>query len=357
MDTQAQEPILELNGIYKSFVDKTGDKVGVLQDISLAIPQGSITGIIGKSGAGKSTLLRCMNLLERPDQGNVFFEGTDLTQAPRDILRQKRHHLGMIFQHFNLLSRRTLEDNVALPLEIAGHPKAKRRKTAQSLLNRLGLSDRENDYPSNLSGGQKQRVAIARALAGNARVLLCDEITSALDPETTTDILHLLRTLRDELNLTIILITHEMSVIRAICDHVFVMDAGKVAEQGPAEHIFSRPKHPATQALLKPFLKQSIPEFIQDRLQEKLCETKENKAILRLIFSGASAQEPLVSQFIRKAHTDVNILAGFMDQIGDTTFGTLVVEIPNNPAILEQTCTFLSTRGVAVEQLGFITHD
>lgn len=351
------EAILDLRGIHKHFLSKRGEKTGVLQGISLRVDRGSITGIIGKSGAGKSTLLRCMNLLERPDQGQVFFEGTDLTTCSAETLRQKRHSLGMVFQHFNLPARRTVLENVLLPTEIAKGNLKEARMAAIKILEDLGLGKKLDHYPAQLSGGQKQRLAIARVLAGNAKVLLCDEITSALDPETTEDILHLLRDLRECYALTIILITHEISVIRSICDHVAVIDAGNIVERGTAESIFANPTHATTQSLLKPFLKRSIPEFIRGRLLSEPAEGKPHKAVFKLTFSGYSASEPLVSQFIREAHTDVNILSGFMDQIGSTTFGTLVIDLPNKSAVIDKTRTFLTRHEASIEPLGYISHD
>lgn len=350
------EPILDLQGIHKHFHNKHGEKTSVLRGVSLTVDRGSIAGIIGKSGAGKSTLLRCMNLLERPDAGHVFFEGVDLTQCSAETLRQKRHYLGMIFQHFNLPARRTILENVLLPTEISRGNLKEARVSALKILEDIGLGDKLDCYPAQLSGGQKQRLAIARALAGNAKVLLCDEITSALDPETTEDILHLLRDLRKRYALTIILITHEISVIRSVCDQVAVIDAGDIIERGTAESIFANPTHPTTQSLLKPFLKRSIPEFIRGRLLDKPSRSLPHKAVFKLSFSGDSASEPLVSQFIREAHTDVNILSGFMDQIGSTTFGTLVVELPNEPQIIEKTRAFLTPHAVSIELLGYISH-
>lgn len=351
------ETILDLQGIHKHFLNKHGKKTGVLEGVSLKVNRGSITGIIGKSGAGKSTLLRCMNLLERPDAGHVFFEGVDLVRCDAETLRQKRHHLGMIFQHFNLPARRNVLENVLLPTEIAKGDLKQARIDAVKILEDLGLGDKLDHYPSQLSGGQKQRLAIARALAGSAKVLLCDEITSALDPETTEDILHLLRDLRKRYALTIILITHEISVIRSICDQVAVIDSGNIVEQGTAEAIFANPTHSTTQSLLKPFLKRSIPEFIRERLLETPSANNAHKAVFKLSFAGDSANEPLISQFIREAHTDVNILSGFMDQIGATTFGTLIIDLPNQAEIIEKTQTFLTHHGVSIEPLGYLAHD
>lgn len=240
---------IELRNLSKTYSVKNGT-VSALKDISLTIPQNDIFGVIGLSGAGKSTLVRCINLLEKPDGGEIIIDGQNLLKLSAEQLRLRRQKIGMIFQHFNLLEQQTVLENVCFPMEIRRIPPAQRRKKAMELLEKVKLADKANVYPSQLSGGQKQRVAIARVLANEPDILLCDEATSALDPETTKTILNLLKTIHDSMGITIVIITHEMRVIQEICTHVAVLDKGTVQEQGSVQEIFTNPKSKAAKRLL-----------------------------------------------------------------------------------------------------------
>lgn len=344
--------IISLKNLNKRFLLGKNEIVA-LHNITMDIVRGSIVGIIGKSGAGKSTLLRCINDLEEPDSGTVFFENQNLTNISSKQLRRIRHEIGMIFQNFNLLQLRTVFQNVALPLEIASYPKETLMARVRECLKLVGLSDRETAYPNELSGGQKQRIAIARALASQAKVLLCDEATSALDPETTAEILHLLRDLNKRLGITIILITHEINVIRDICDYVFVMDHGKIVEQGDIENIFATPTHEITRSFINSIVNSNIPEVIKTLLVNQPSGPNFD-IVLRLIFRGGSAEKPILSQFIRNYGTDINIAAGYLDHIGQSTFGTLIVTLPNKKEIIHNATEFLASQGVKTETLGFI---
>tara|TARA_B100001248_G_C27399874_1_gene469240 strand:+ start:19484 stop:20572 length:1089 start_codon:yes stop_codon:yes gene_type:complete len=346
------EPLITLKGIHKRYEHK-GKPIHALQDVSMEIPQGSITGIIGRSGAGKSTLLRCINALEKPDQGDVLFEDKDLLKCSREQLREARHHIGMIFQHFNLLSRRTVLENVLLPLEITGTLNTESRKYALECLTLVGLEERIDAYPAQLSGGQKQRVAIARALAGKVRVLLCDEATSSLDPETTQDILQLLKNLNRDLDLTVVLITHEISVIRDICHTVYVMDQGRILEQGAVENIFAHPQSALTKNFVQSIFNRDIPEVIQENLSSGP-EWAPSDIVLRLIFAGETAKRPVISQLIHEYDAAINIVSGHLDHIGQSMFGTLIISIPHKSSSLDKALEFLSQQHIQVETLGYI---
>jgi len=245
--------MIELREITKRFQQKNRE-VTALDEVSLTVPEGKIFGVIGASGAGKSTLIRCVNLLERPTSGAVIVDGKDLMSLSNSALARERRHIGMIFQHFNLLSSRTVFDNIAFPLELDGWSREQIRARVEELLALVGLAEKANDYPASLSGGQKQRVAIARTLATSPKVLLCDEATSALDPATTKSILRLLKDINERLQITILLITHEMKVVRHICDEVAVISAGKLIEQGPVDEVFSHPKHELTREFIHDYV-------------------------------------------------------------------------------------------------------
>ncbi|EDM38867.1 ABC transporter, ATP-binding subunit [Pedobacter sp. BAL39] len=245
--------MIELRKVTKRFQQKNRE-VTALDEVSLTVPEGKIFGVIGASGAGKSTLIRCVNLLERPTSGAVMVDGKDLMSLSNSALAKERRHIGMIFQHFNLLSSRTVFDNIAFPLELDGWSRYQIRARVEELLALVGLAEKANDYPASLSGGQKQRVAIARTLATSPKVLLCDEATSALDPATTKSILRLLKDINERLQITILLITHEMKVVRHICDEVAVISAGKLIEQGPVDEVFSHPKHELTREFIHDYV-------------------------------------------------------------------------------------------------------
>lgn len=311
---------ITFEGLGKSF-PKAGGQVTALADITLSVPEGSITGIIGRSGAGKSTLLRMVNGLERPTTGRVTVSGRDVGTATGSALRAIRRDVGMIFQHFNLLASKTVADNVALPLTLAGEL-SRREIDARvaELLDRVGLADHAKKYPAQLSGGQKQRVGIARALATKPKILLCDEATSALDPQTTASVLQLLAEINRELNLTIVLITHEMDVIRRVCDQVAVMDAGVIVEQGPVAQVFLHPTHATTK------------RFVQEAEQVDEGEQRDVFAhvpgrIVRLTFQGEATYAPLLGTVARETGVDYSILAGRIDHIKDTPYGQLTLAI------------------------------
>ena len=311
--------MITIENITKIY-DTPAGPITVLDDVSLDIQQGEIVGIIGPSGAGKSTLLRCVNLLEQPTSGQVLLEGKDITGMKGIPLRQCRQQMGMIFQHFNLLSSRTVYDNIALPLECVGMSKDKINDTVMPLLALTGLTDKQVNYPSQLSGGQKQRVAIARALANKPKVLLCDEATSALDPQTTTSILTLLQDINQQLGLTILLITHEMDVIKTICDKVAVLEEGRIIEQGPIHEIFAQPSQPTTKALVTSALKSALPEAIQQRLQPN--QVANSYPLWRISFYGVAASEPIMAHLIQKFKLDINILQANIDHIIQEHNGT-----------------------------------
>lgn len=253
---------IELKHISKTFEQGQSD-VHAVKDVSLSIEKGDIFGIIGLSGAGKSTLVRCINYLEVPTEGQVLIDGTDLGTLSEKELRKKRSEIGMIFQHFNLLMQKNVLDNIAFPLQLSGLKKKNAREKARDYLKTVGLSDKENAYPAQLSGGQKQRVAIARALAGSPKILLCDEATSALDPQTTASILSLLKEINETMGLTIVIITHQMSVVKDICKHMAVMEGGRIVEQGPTEEIFKHPQTPVAKQFLKDVLSEKDVEFLE----------------------------------------------------------------------------------------------
>ena len=253
---------IELKHISKTFEQGQSD-VHAVKDVSLSIEKGDIFGIIGLSGAGKSTLVRCINYLEVPTEGQVLIDGTDLGTLSEKELRKKRSEIGMIFQHFNLLMQKNVLDNIAFPLKLSWMKKKNAREKARDYLKTVGLSDKENAYPAQLSGGQKQRVAIARALAGSPKILLCDEATSALDPQTTASILSLLKEINETMGLTIVIITHQMSVVKDICKHMAVMEGGRIVEQGPTEEIFKHPQTPVAKQFLKDVLSEKDVEFLE----------------------------------------------------------------------------------------------
>ncbi|EOH98797.1 ABC transporter ATP-binding protein [Enterococcus moraviensis ATCC BAA-383] len=338
-------PLIELQHVQKQFSGKSGH-VTAVNDVSLTVEQGDIYGIVGYSGAGKSTLVRLLNGLELPTQGEVIIQGQNVAQMANRELRQFRKKIGMIFQHFNLLWSRTILENIMLPLELANVPKNVRKNRAQELLSLVGLEGRGDAYPSQLSGGQKQRVGIARALANNPEILLCDEATSALDPQTTDEVLDLLLEINKTLNLTIVLITHEMHVIRKICNKVAVMELGQIVEEGDVLEVFKHPK----QAVTKRFVQQELEpkEDTEELLQELI---KENPAglVATLQFSGDNANEPVISQAIRKFAVDINVVQGQVQQAKEGAFGTLTVMVTGTASEVEKTLLFFKEKEVGLE--------
>jgi D-methionine transport system ATP-binding protein len=312
--------VIELHQVHKAY-QVNGRDIPALHPCDLHIGRGEVFGLIGHSGAGKSTLLRLLNRLEQPSGGRIVIDGEDVTALDSQGLRRFRQRLGMIFQHFNLLSSKTVAENVGMPLQLAGE--LSRRAIAQrvdELLQRVGLAEQAHKYPAQLSGGQKQRVGIARALATAPKILLCDEATSALDPQTTGQVLQLLAELNRELGLTIVLITHEMDVIRRVCDRVAVMDAGRIVEQGAVAQVFLHPQHPTTQ------------RFVQE---DEAVDADAQHAdfahvpgrILRLTFQGEATYAPLLGQVARRSGVDYSILAGRIDRIKDVPYGQLTLAL------------------------------
>ncbi len=308
-----------------------------MENIDLQIYEGEIFGIIGMSGAGKSTLVRCINFLEKPTSGEVIFDGQKLSQLTEKELRAVRRSMGMIFQQFNLLMQRTAFQNICFPLEIAGMEKSAAKERAEELLEIVGLSDKRNVYPSQLSGGQKQRVAIARALATKPKVLLCDEATSALDPSTTQSILALIKDINRRLGITIIVITHEMSVIEEICQRVAIIDDSKIAEIGTVEEIFTRPKSAAGRKFFFPGGAKTR-ELTGDRC-------------IRVVFDGGNAYEPVIANMILECKVPVNILFGDIKNIDDKSFGHLVLQIPDDERTKGRIVAYLQEKNLTVEEV------
>lgn len=334
--------MIVFNQVQKSYqVD--GRAIPALHPTDMSIENGEVFGIVGHSGAGKSTLVRLINLLEPPTGGDILIDDENITHYNATELRAFRRKVGMIFQHFNLLSSKTVSDNIAFPMKLAGiYSKTEIRDRVQELLARVSLTEHATKYPSQLSGGQKQRVGIARALACRPTILLCDEATSALDPQTTQSVLRLLAEINKELGLTIVLITHEMDVVRRVCDRVAVMDGGRVVEMGAVSDVFLHPKHPTTRDFV--FESESIDS--QER-QEDL--QKANGRILRLTFKGESTYQPLLGSVARASGVDFSILSGRIDHIKDTPYGQLTLSLIGGD--LEAAMTALEAADVHVEVL------
>ncbi|MDR2072994.1 MAG: ATP-binding cassette domain-containing protein [Spirochaetaceae bacterium] len=324
--------------------------VHAVQNVSLSIEDGDIFGVIGFSGAGKSTLVRCINLLERPDRGQVLVDGEDVTGLPESELRHRRKKIGMIFQHFNLFRSRTVGDNVAFSLKYTGMKKDAIQVRVTELLELVGLSDKEHAYPSQLSGGQKQRVGIARALASNPRVLLCDEATSALDPQTTRSILALLKELNKKLGITIVIITHEMQVIKTICSHAAVMDQGLIVEQGPVFDIFSNPQKQIT----RDFVAATSHLYkIYDLLEESspVIKLKPDQLLAHFSYQGRNTVDALISTASIEFNVKLNIIFGDLDIIQDTPIGGLIIIMEGEKGALKRTLEWFTRRAVEVKIL------
>ena len=344
--------MIKLNNITKIFTlaDK---KLTALDNVSLHVPKGQICGVIGASGAGKSTLIRCVNLLERPTHGAVIIDDVDLTPLSDAELVKTRRQIGMIFQHFNLLTSRTVFENVALPLELENKSKAEIQEKTTALLALVGLSDKHNVYPANLSGGQKQRVAIARALASDPKVLLCDEATSALDPATTQSILKLLKEINRTLGITILLITHEMEVVKRICDQVAVIDKGRLIEQGTVSEIFSNPKTELAQEFISSTFHITLPEEYLENLSDTPKHAK-SYPIIKFEFTGRSVDAPLLSQASKKFGVELSILTSQIDYAGGVKFGFTIAEVEGDEDAITQTKVYLMENNVRVEVLGYV---
>ena len=322
--------MIELKNLGKTFHTKQQEIVA-LKDIDLTINDGEIFGIIGLSGAGKSTLVRCINLLEKPTEGDVLIDGHSLTKMPKKELLETRRNIGMIFQNFNLLEQRNVLKNICFPLEIAKMPRAQAEARARELLKVVGLEDRESAYPAQLSGGQKQRVAIARALATNPKYLLCDEATSALDPNTTRSILELLRQINRDMGVTIVVITHEMKVIDTICDRVAIIDHSRIAEVGKVSEVFSSPKSDIAKELILPAAA-SAPETYAKRI--------------RIVFDGTSSQKPLISNMIMTCQVAVNILFADLKDVNGACYGHMIIELPEDERAEQKVLAWIENNGL-----------
>jgi D-methionine transport system ATP-binding protein len=326
--------------------------VRALQDLDFAVPRGSITGVIGRSGAGKSSLVRLINGLEKPTAGRVIVDGRDISGLAGHQLRLAQRSIGMIFQHFNLLSSRTAAENIALPLEIAGWSKSDIAARVSELLDLVDIGDKRNRYPSELSGGQKQRIGIARALATRPNVLLSDEATSALDPQTTRSILDLLASINRELGVTIVLITHEMSVVRQLAKEVVVLDAGEIVERGHVADIFTRPQHSITQSFLAEVLGDAVPLSLSSRLQQQ--RRPGDRAVIRVLVQGVDGGDTLVARLARELAVDVSLLSARIDEIGGQHVGSLTLGVPGDEVRLTKVLSYLSQRHFPVERLGYV---
>ena len=330
------EPMIQVENLCKSFSTKSGT-VEAARNISFSIEKGEIFGIIGLSGAGKSTLVRCLNLLERPISGSVWVNGKNLTELSERKLRKERQNIGMIFQHFNLLMQRTALDNVCFPMEIVGISKKEARKKALEYLKIVGLEEKALSYPSQLSGGQKQRVAIARVLASDPEILLCDEATSALDPQTTKSILELIRKINKEYGITVVVITHEMSVVQEICNRVAVLERGVLVESGTVEELFRSPKTEAARRLV-----------FSGRAQ---IQKMNGKRLVRVTFKDKSSFEPVIANLVLTYRTPVNILYADTKNIGGSAEGEMILQLPEIEETAEKMIEYLRETNMGVEEL------
>jgi ABC-type metal ion transport system, ATPase component len=347
----ASDDLVRFEGVSKIFpAGRSGAEIAAIDGIDLTAPRGSITAIIGRSGAGKSTLIRLVNGLERPTAGRVVVDGVDVAQLGEADLRDIRRSIGMIFQHFNLLSSRTVFDNVALPLEIAGTPRSAIEARVTPLLDLVGLADKRDRYPAELSGGQKQRVGIARALATEPKLLLSDEATSALDPETTRSVLDLLARINRELGLTVLLITHEMEVVKRVAQHVAVIDRGRIVERGTTFHLFAHPRHATTRALLA-----GLPGY---RLPEGLALEPQPWAgarqLLRVTFGEDDGDRHALSRIADVIGPDFSILTGSVDEIGGKPFGAFVISLSPGAQLTERAVAALAANNFHAEALGYV---
>lgn len=343
--------MIELKNITKKFYKKN-DYVTALSDVSLFVPQGKIFGVIGSSGAGKSTLIRCVNLLEKPTSGEVIVDGQNLVRLNESQLVKARRQIGMIFQHFNLLSSQTVFENIAFPLKLQHISKPEIKTRVSTLLSLVGLDEKYNVYPANLSGGQKQRVAIARALASNPKVLLCDEATSALDPATTKSILALLKDINQRLNITILLITHEMDVVKNICDDVAIISEGRLIEQGPVGSIFCQPSNDITKHFIESSLNIDIPVEYLQRLSSTAGDNKH--PLLKLQLSGQYVDSPVLSEASRLFNVDNHIVSAKIDSAGGITFGVMIIEIRGDMISTQKTIDFFKQKNIKAEVLGYV---
>ncbi|MGD6794428.1 methionine ABC transporter ATP-binding protein [Metabacillus indicus] len=338
--------MIEFKGVTKVY-GSGGNEVKALDGIDLEVKKGEICGVIGFSGAGKSTLIRTVNLLERPTAGQIIVDGLDLTALSKKDVRGVKRKIGMVFQHFNLLNSKTVYANVAMPLLLSkASPKVIKERVAE-LLSFVGLEDKANQYPDQLSGGQKQRVGIARALATQPSILLCDEATSALDPQTTASILKLLKKVNEEYNITILMITHEMSVIREVCDTVAVIEGGKIIESGSVFEVFSNPKTKTASNFVSSVLNDSIPESVLKLVQEENSQAQ----IFKINFVGKSSGQPLLSQIAKRFDLHINVLFGNITELQGIPFGHLIVELQGTESEIKRALLVMNQENVSVKEV------
>lgn len=332
--------MITIENLSKSF-ENGDDKIWAVKNVNLHVNEGEIFGIIGLSGAGKSTLIRCLNRLEEPTEGKITIDGVDITNLDKSGLRRVRKDIGMIFQHFNLLSQKTVYENIAFPLELGGMSKSEIRSRVNTLLDYVELVDKKDSYPSQLSGGQKQRVAIARALANNPKILLSDEGTSALDPKTTKSILDLLNRIRKEFNLTIVLITHQMEVVKDICDKVAIIEDGEIIESNKVDELFRNPKTKTANAFIS---------GLDFNIEEESIKSREFKGtLIRLSYLGDSAKEPIVSKMVKNFNIHANILSGNINELMSTSVGYLILELLGDDNEIKNAIAYLKNQNVSVE--------
>ena len=343
---KGKKTVIEISNVEKVFKNKKIE-VHALRNVSLKVEKGDIFGIVGYSGAGKSTLLRLVNLLEKPTSGSVKIEGKEIINLSEKELNILRKNIGMVFQQFNLLESQTVYQNLKIPLIISGAPKNSIDKRIEELLDFVGLKDKKNSSVSKLSGGQKQRIGIARALATHPKILLCDEATSALDPKTTKSILELLKKINNEFGITILLITHEMEVVKEICNKVAVMQDGEIKEQGNIIEIFTNPQENITKNFISSIINNSIPESLKEELDLNL-------PVVKLTFLGEKSGQPLISEINKKFDISTKILSASVNELGNTILGVLVVQLEGNPAIINEVEEFIKNRGVKIERMEII---
>ena len=343
---KGKKTVIEILNVEKVFKNKKSE-VHALRNVSLKVEKGDIFGIVGYSGAGKSTLLRLVNLLEKPTSGSVKVEEREIINLSEKELNILRKNIGMVFQQFNLLESQTVYQNLKIPLIISGTPKNSIDKRIEELLDFVGLKDKKNSSVSKLSGGQKQRIGIARALATHPKILLCDEATSALDPKTTKSILQLLKKINNEFGITILLITHEMEVVKEICNKVAVMQDGEIKEQGNIIEIFTNPQENITKNFISSIINNNIPESLKEELDLNL-------PVVKLTFLGEKSGQPLISEINKKFDISTKILSASVNELSNTILGVLVVQLEGNPAIINEVEEFIKNRGVKIERMEII---
>lgn len=341
--------LIKIKNLNKTYTS-ANSSFQALKNINLSIARGDIFGVIGPSGAGKSSLIRCVNLLEKPTSGDIFIDGENITKMQAKQLRQARHKIGMIFQHFNLLNSRKVFDNIALPLELMKFDKKVIKAKVEPLLELTDLTDKKHNYPSELSGGQKQRVAIARALATDPKILLSDEATSSLDPQTTLSILNLLKNINKELGLTILLITHEMEVVKNICNRLALISKSEIIETSSVGDFFVSPQTQIGKNFVQGILNKPLPQMLREKLTKN---QSSGNPVLRLTFSDQAVKEPLISSLVLKYNIHISILQAQIEAIGDKTLGQLVVELQGDEAKTKAALDFLHKAPVTIEILGF----